>query len=79
MLIFGVGAATPLVLIGLMSRQAIAQLRGRMLAAGSAGKYVLGGLMVLIGTMILLGLDKSIETALVQSSPAWLTELTTRY
>lgn len=79
MLIFGIGAATPLVLIGLMSRQAIARLRGRMLAAGSAGKYVLGGLMVLIGVMILMGLDKSIETALVQSSPAWLTELTTRY
>ena len=79
MLIFGIGAATPLVLIGLMSRQALARLRGRLLAAGSAGKSLLGGLMVLIGVMIVIGVDKTIETTLVQSSPAWLTELTTRY
>jgi len=79
MLIFGIGAATPLVLIGLMSRQAIARLRGRMLAAGSLGKYVLGGLMVLFGSLILIGVDKSLEAWLVEISPMWLTELTTRY
>ncbi len=79
MLIFGVGAATPLVAIGLMSRQAIAKLRGRMLAAGSIGKYLLGGFMVLIGLLILFGIEKSIESWLVQASPLWLTELTTRF
>jgi hypothetical protein len=50
-----------------------------MVAAGSVGKYILGGLMVLIGLMILAGLDKSLETWLVANSPMWLTELTTRY
>ena len=50
-----------------------------MLAAGSAGKYVLGGLMVLICLMILAGFDTSLETWLVANSPMWLTELTTRY
>lgn len=79
MLIFGIGAATPLVLIGLLSRQALARLRGRMLAAGSVGKYALGGLMVVFGALILLGVDKSIEVWLVGVSPHWLTELTTRY
>lgn len=79
MLIFGIGAATPLVLFGLMSRQVIARLRSRMLAAGSAGKHILGGLMVLIGLMILAGVDKPLESWLVASSPMWLTELTTRY
>lgn len=79
MLIFGVGAATPLVAIGLMSRQALAKLRGRMLAAGSIGKYLLGGFMVVIGFLILIGVEKSMEAWLVQASPLWLTELTTRY
>jgi hypothetical protein len=31
------------------------------------------------GGVILAGFDHQIETALVQASPAWLTELTTRY
>ncbi|MEQ7154431.1 cytochrome c biogenesis CcdA family protein [Brevundimonas aurifodinae] len=79
MLIFGIGAATPLVAIGLMSRQALARLRGRMLAAGSIGKYLLGGFMVLIGVLILIGVEKSIESWLVQASPLWLTQLTTRF
>jgi cytochrome c biogenesis protein CcdA len=34
MLAFGIGAAAPLLLIGLMSREALARRRGRMLAAG---------------------------------------------
>lgn len=79
MLIFGIGAATPLVAIGLMSRQVLARLRGRMLAAGSIGKYLLGAFMVLIGVLILIGVEKTIEAWLVQASPMWLTELTTRF
>lgn len=79
MLVFGVGAATPLVLIGLMSRQALSRLRGRMLATGSVGKYLLGGFMVAFGLLILAGADKALETWLVDISPMWLTQLTTRY
>ncbi len=79
MLVFGIGAATPLVLIGLMSRQALGRLRGRMLAAGSVGKSLMGGFMVLFGLLILAGADKALETWLVDISPMWLTELTTRY
>jgi len=29
--------------------------------------------------LILSGLDRRLETALVNASPAWLTQLTTRY
>jgi ABC-type lipoprotein release transport system permease subunit len=49
------------------------------MAAGSAGKIILGGLMLAIGLSILAGFDKYIEAALVDVSPAWLTELTTRF
>ncbi len=36
-------------------------------------------LLMALGLAIVLGADKSIETWLVDHSPAWLTELTTRY
>jgi len=36
-------------------------------------------ILVAIGLLVISGLDKSIETVLVDQSPAWLTELTTRF
>jgi cytochrome c-type biogenesis protein len=79
MLAFGVGAALPLLAIGLMSREALARWRSRLLAAGSGGKIALGVLLLAVGVLILTGLDKRLETILVEASPVWLTELTTRF
>lgn len=79
MLMFGIGAALPLLLIGLLSREAMLRLRGRMLAAGGAMKAALGLILVLVGLAVASGLDKSIEAKLVDWSPMWLTDLTTRY
>ena len=79
MFAFGIGAALPLLAIGVMSREALTRWRGRLLGAGSGGKVAMGALLVLIGLSILTGYDKRIEAALVDASPAWLTELTTRF
>jgi cytochrome c biogenesis protein CcdA len=79
MLAFGIGAALPLLAVGLMSREALARWRGRLLAVGSGGKSLMGILLIAVGVLILTGLDKRIEAALVEASPAWLTELTTRF
>jgi cytochrome c-type biogenesis protein len=79
MLAFGIGAALPLVAIGMMSREALLRWRGRMMAAGSGGKLLMGGVLLGVGLLILLGLDKKIEAVLVDWSPAWLTTLTTRF
>lgn len=76
---FGLGAALPLLLLGLLSREALTAWRSRLLHAGRAGKMVLGGLLLVLGLMIVSGLDKRIETLLVDLSPAWLTALTTRF
>ncbi len=79
MLLFGLGAALPLVLIGMLSRQVIMRQRGRMLAAGVALKSALG-IFLLVGSIaVLSGFDKTVEAALVEASPEWLTRLTTRY
>lgn len=79
MMTFALGAGTPLVALGSLSRTAIARVRGRMLAAGKYGKSILGGVLLLVGATILSGVDKSIEAWVVNASPEWLTVLTTRY
>lgn len=76
---FGIGAALPLLVLGLLSREAMMRWRGRLLEAGHGGKVALGVVLVLVGLMILTGLDKIIEARLVELSPEWLTALTTRY
>jgi len=79
MFAFGIGTALPLLAIGLMSREALVRWRGRLLAAGSRGKAVMGAVLVATGVLALTGLDRQIETILVDASPAWLTDLTTRF
>lgn len=79
MLAFGIGAALPLLAIGLMSREALARWRNRLLAAGSGGKVLMGIVLVAVGVLILTGLDKRLEAFLVEASPDWLTDLTTRF
>jgi cytochrome c-type biogenesis protein len=79
MLVFGIGAALPLLLLGLLSREALMRWRERLLAVGKGAKTALGAILVVIGILVLTGVDKRVEAALVAASPAWLTELTTRF
>ena len=79
MAVFGLGAGTPLVVLGSLSRATMMRVRGKLFAAGQTGKYVLGSIMLLLGVAILTGLDKSFETWAVRVSPEWLTNLTTHY
>ena len=79
MLAFGVGAALPLMLLGFVSREAMMRWRGRLMEAGKGGKMLLGALLVAVGLLVATGADKRLETFLVDASPQWLTDLTTRY
>jgi len=79
MLIFGIGAAAPLVLLGSLSRVSLMKVRGRMLSVGHYGKQVIGLIMVGLGIVIVTGTDKSLEAWILDRSPQWLTVLTTRY
>lgn len=77
MAVFGLGAGLPIALLGMLSRQAMLKMRGRLQGAGSWGKAVLGVLFIAIGVLILTGWDKSVEVFLLDHSPDWLTTLTT--
>lgn len=77
--IFGIGAALPIVALAYVSRSAMMKMRGKLMQAGKTGKIVLGAVMIALSALILSGTDKSVESWLVDHSPAWLTSLTTRF
>lgn len=79
MTLFGIGAALPLLLVGTLSREALLRWRGGLGAAGHAGKIALGLVLLVTGAAIITGLDRHLETFLVDITPAWLTDLTTRF
>jgi cytochrome c-type biogenesis protein len=79
MLLFGLGAGTPLLVIGTLSREVMVRTRGTLMAAGQRGKWVLGGVLVVMGLLILTGRDKGFEAWVLDHSPQWLTDLTTRF
>ncbi len=79
MIAFGIGAAAPLIALGMLSREALMRWRDRLLQAGKGGKYLLGGLLLSVGVLIISGLDKRLEAVIVDASPAWLTHLTTQF
>jgi cytochrome c biogenesis protein CcdA len=79
MLAFGLGAALPLLVLGLLSREALLRWRGRMLSAGTGGRRVLGGALVAVGVLILTGLDKRLEAILLDLAPDWLVRVTTSF
>ena len=79
MVVFGIGAGLPLVLLGLLSRATLMRVRARLMSAGRLGKGLLGAAFILIGVAIVTGADKRIEAALVEASPQWLTDLTTSF
>jgi len=79
MFVFGLGAALPLLGLGLASREALLRWRERLASAGQSFKAGLGLLLIAMGVLVLSGLDRSVETALVAASPQWLTNLTTRF
>lgn len=79
MLAFGIGAALPLAGLGLLSREALLRWRARLIAGGARAKSAFAIVLILIGVLVLTGLDKRVETFAVDQSPQWLVDLTTRF
>ena len=73
------GAALPLLILGLLSREALLRWRGRLMTSGRAAKAALGIGLIASGALVLSGADKALETAILAGMPGWLVEATTRY
>jgi cytochrome c biogenesis protein CcdA len=79
MLTFGIGAATPLVLLGSLSRASMNRIRGRLVSMGQYGKRVFGFVLLVLAVLIVTGIDKSLETWILDHMPESLTAFTTRF
>lgn len=79
MALFGIGAGIPLILLGLLSRQAMMRFGDRLLLAGQTGKKVLGALLLLVGIMIIMGWDKQLESLALDLLPEWLINFSVRF
>jgi cytochrome c-type biogenesis protein len=79
MFAFGVGTTLPMLMVASLTRRGLLRWRQRMLAAGRLGKAALGISALAISVLILTGADRTVEAILVNASPAWLTDLTTRF
>lgn len=78
MLIFGIGAATPVLALAYGSRQALIARRNLLAQASRWLKPVAGTALAAVGLFVITGLDKIVETHLTNAMPDWLVNVTTR-
>lgn len=77
--LFALGAATSLLLAGSGARLLAARGRGRLSRFATLSRRVFGVALVLVATLILSGLDKVLEGAVVSALPDWFVSLATRF
>lgn len=79
MMVFGIGAALPLLVLGKMTQAGLRSSRYALLATSTVGKKLMGATLIVLGLLILTGVDKILEQSLVDLSPDWLIRLTTQF
>lgn len=79
MVMFGIGAAIPLLGLGMLSREAMQRWRLGLTGLNRRMRNALGGLLTIVGVSILTDMDKRLEAVLVSLSPEWLTRMTTAF
>lgn len=79
LLVFGLGAASILLLLAYGSRTLVMRRRERIAQITRFAKPVMGGIFLAFGLAILGGFDRRIEAAVLDYTPDWLVTLTTRF
>ncbi|MGH9158690.1 MAG: hypothetical protein ACRD2X_01720 [Vicinamibacteraceae bacterium] len=77
MLAFGGGAAIPLLAIAYGSRRILGHGSG-ILRVAATSRSLLGGTLAAVSVAILFGLDKTLETILLDWLPTWWVDAITR-
>lgn len=78
-LVFGLGVATALLAFAYGSRRALVARKAAYQALARWSKPILGVLLIVVGVMIVTGVDRTAEAFLVQVMPAWLVDFTVRF
>jgi cytochrome c-type biogenesis protein len=72
MLAYGIGTAGVLLLAGLVSTSLLAKWRPAAVSAGGLGKKILGWSLLVLGLLVLTGMDKYLEALAVELVPTWV-------
>jgi len=72
MFAYGIGTAGVLLLAGILSDRMLARWRPNLLSTGGRGKKLLGWTLMLLGILVLSGLDKVLEALAINTVPAWV-------
>lgn len=75
MFAFGIGTASALLVAAFVSGQILKRIRPGLFSNVASAKVVLGVLLLLLGVMILSGLDKTLETYALEILPDWAISL----
>ena len=78
-LVFGLGVATSILVFAYGSRRALKDRSQVMQTIARYGKPIFGTALLVVGLMVVTGLDKAIEIALLDSLPPGLIAFTTRF
>lgn len=78
MVVFGIGAATPLLAAAYAAR-AFGDRLPALRAFGGAGKPAFGAVLLVVGAAVLFGADRRVEAILLDRLPAGWIELLTRF
>lgn len=71
MFAFGIGTAGMLLIAGLLSGAALNRMRPGLLQGAERGKRLLGWLLLILGIMVLSGIDKVLEAWALSILPEW--------
>ena len=74
---FAAGIAFVLLAIALVGRTYFARVRRDVTQTAKLAKIALGGILLLVGLLILTGIDRKVEAVFVAAAPDWLVQLTT--
>jgi cytochrome c-type biogenesis protein len=72
MLAYGIGTAGVLLLAGLASGRLLSCWRSRLISSGGSGKKLLGWSLLVLGVLVLTGVDKYLEAIAVGVVPEWV-------
>lgn len=75
MLAHGAGTGAVLLAAGLASRRALASWRPRALELGGRGRTLFGGVVLMLGLLVVSGLDRRLEALAVAWVPEWVLAL----
>ncbi|MEE4200299.1 cytochrome c biogenesis CcdA family protein [Erythrobacter sp.] len=78
-LVFGLGVATSILAFAYGSRKAIGDRRETLLALAQYGKPLFGAALLVVGLMVLTGLDKLVEIAVLDALPESVIMFTTSF